>query len=323
MTTPPGWYPDPEHRAAGPAPERWWDGTAWTDHRREPHYAPPFGQAAPGYPGTPGYPPGYPAPDGGGRRGRGPKIAAVVVAAAVLVAAIVGGVLLLQDDGDDDKDDRADPRPSASAPTTPTTPAPEGDDGGTDDIPTPPPSDDPGVAVDALNGISLPVLPGWQAGRSNAGGAGLSTSTYPCPNDPDTNCVRGGVFTSTATGFKAKTAEGIAKEDIERNAEDSYGTDPDGERSAYGGLKGHSRLKSEAVTVAGQRGYLVRWKVDTKMGADGYVQSVVFPSPTLPDQMVLVRMGFDASDEAPPLSDMDRILRGIKGVGEEGDSESV
>ncbi|WFB11490.1 DUF2510 domain-containing protein [Streptomyces sp. LX-29] len=322
MTTPPGWYPDPEHRAAGPAPERWWDGTAWTDHRREPQYAQPFGQAAPGYPGTPGYPPGYPAPDGGGRRGRGPKIAAVVVAAGVLVAAIVGGVFLLQDDGDEDKDERADPRPSASAPTTPTTPAPE-DDGGTDDIPTPPPSDDPGVAIDALNGISLPVLPGWQAGRSSAGGAGLSTSNYPCPNDPETNCVRGGVFTSTATGFKAKTAEGIAKEDIERNAEDSYGTDPDGKRSAYGGLKGHSRLKSEAVTVAGQRGYLVRWKVDTKMGADGYVQSVVFPSPTLPDQMVLVRMGFDASDEAPPLSDMDRIVRGIKGVGEDGDSESV
>ncbi|MFD3933449.1 DUF2510 domain-containing protein, partial [Streptomyces sp. NPDC058614] len=31
-TPPPGWYRDPSY----PHVERWWDGTAWTDHRREP-----------------------------------------------------------------------------------------------------------------------------------------------------------------------------------------------------------------------------------------------------------------------------------------------
>ncbi|MFG2462118.1 DUF2510 domain-containing protein [Streptomyces sp. NPDC048523] len=31
-TLPPGWYPDPD----APQLERWWDGTAWTDHRRVP-----------------------------------------------------------------------------------------------------------------------------------------------------------------------------------------------------------------------------------------------------------------------------------------------
>jgi hypothetical protein len=36
MTTPPGWYPDPGHTGHGPALERWWDGSAWTDYTREP-----------------------------------------------------------------------------------------------------------------------------------------------------------------------------------------------------------------------------------------------------------------------------------------------
>ncbi|NTW39072.1 MAG: DUF2510 domain-containing protein [Cellulomonadaceae bacterium] len=45
MTTPPpGWYRDPEHAAT----ERWFDGFAWTDHRRSTQPAPPpYGQGAP------------------------------------------------------------------------------------------------------------------------------------------------------------------------------------------------------------------------------------------------------------------------------------
>ncbi|MZE80665.1 DUF2510 domain-containing protein, partial [Streptomyces sp. SID5475] len=35
MTTPPGWYPDPGHTGGGPALERWWDGSGWTDHTRQ------------------------------------------------------------------------------------------------------------------------------------------------------------------------------------------------------------------------------------------------------------------------------------------------
>ncbi|MFI9471352.1 DUF2510 domain-containing protein [Streptomyces sp. NPDC052492] len=37
MTPPPGWYRDPH----APHLERWWDGTAWTDHRRTPAAAAP------------------------------------------------------------------------------------------------------------------------------------------------------------------------------------------------------------------------------------------------------------------------------------------
>ncbi|WP_225611861.1 DUF2510 domain-containing protein, partial [Streptomyces sp. H28] len=60
MTPPPGWYRDPH----APHLERWWDGTAWTEHRRAPGPA-----GAPGMPGTPGGPvpaPGAPGGPGGG-----------------------------------------------------------------------------------------------------------------------------------------------------------------------------------------------------------------------------------------------------------------
>ncbi|MES4903863.1 MULTISPECIES: DUF2510 domain-containing protein [unclassified Streptomyces] len=335
MTTPPGWYPDPGYTGPGPAPERWWDGFGWTEHTRE---APgPTSQTF--GPPVPVYPPGE---VGAPARGRGPKIAAAVVVAAVVAAAIAGGVALLGDDGGSgDGGDRAKPGPTATAP------APDGGVGGgdggsggggtsggggdggnpggpTDTPTTPQPSDDPTISEDALNGIGLPVLDGWEESRSSAGGAGITTEDrYPCPNDPKSQCLRGGVFSMPATGFKAKSAEGIAKEDIKQAAESSYGRDPQSKKESYGGITSHKQLKSEAVTVAGQKGYLVRWKVITKKGEDGYVQTVAFPSPLLRDTMVLVRFGFDVSDKAPPLSDMDKIVKGIRALGDGGDGESV
>ncbi|MFC0598646.1 DUF2510 domain-containing protein [Streptomyces palmae] len=346
MTTPPGWYPDPTHPGPGPAPERWWDGAGWTEHRRTPavHDAatlngapltPPAAGApgAPGIPGAPvapGYPPaapgyapvpGYPPGPAGPPRGRGPKIAAVVVAGAVLVAAIVGGVVLLQDGGDDKdgKDDKAVP-PSSSAP-----PSASGgqSDGGSSDAPSSGPTADPSIAEDTLSGITLPVLDGWRGASTQSGASVTTEESYPCPSLPAQNCIPGGAFSFPAIGFKAKSPKGIAKEDIAANAEDSYGTDPRTKKKIYGGINKHQELKSEAVTVAGQQGYLVRWKVDTKKGADGIVQSLVFPSPTKPDVMVLVRFGFDASGTAPTLDDMDEIVKGIRAFGDSEDDGAV
>ncbi|MFF4751329.1 DUF2510 domain-containing protein [Streptomyces sp. NPDC002514] len=75
--TPPGWYPDPN----APRLERWWDGGAWTEHRRAPgaDVAPPV-----------------PEPNSGRA-----EAVALIAAGAVLVAAIVIGALLLREDHED------------------------------------------------------------------------------------------------------------------------------------------------------------------------------------------------------------------------------
>jgi len=191
-----------------------------------------------------------------------------------------------------------------------------GDSGGGSDGPggeggeeAPPGSGD--RAMDAVNGIYLPVPEGWE-GRSGTAGAGLTISPYPCPAAKELNCVRGGVNSQAAEDYKATTAEGIAKEDIAANAQDSYGKSPSTGDDAYGGIESHKEIASEAVTVAGEKGYLVRWKLDTAQGDGGIVQSVAFPSPLDADKFVVVRFGFDASDKAPDVSVMAEITKGIK-----------
>jgi hypothetical protein len=64
----------------------------------------------------------------------------------------------------------------------------------------------------------------------------------------------------------------------------------------YGGITSHRQVRSEALTVAGQKGYLVRWRVGTEQGDGGCVQSLAFPSPAHPESFVLVR--FSASTRA-------------------------
>jgi hypothetical protein len=116
-TLPPGWYPDPD----APHLERWWDGTAWTDHRRAP--------AGPGPP--------RPA---GGASGRA-KAVALTTSGVVLVAAIVSGAFALaRGDGDDVV---ADTAPTVATPP-PSTASPA-----------------PSRLDDELDGISLPLPEGW------------------------------------------------------------------------------------------------------------------------------------------------------------------
>lgn len=64
MTTPAGWYPDPEHPGPGPVPERYWDGSSWTANRRDAQGVPdaqsvhdaPTMHAMPSVQGPPGPP---------------------------------------------------------------------------------------------------------------------------------------------------------------------------------------------------------------------------------------------------------------------------
>jgi hypothetical protein len=190
-------------------------------------------------------------------------------------------------------------------------PGDSGGSGGGGQTPTPGTSGQPqtedGYATDVYNGISIPVPDGW-TGRNGAGTAAVSTEdAYKCPGDTTQNCQRGGAYSAPATAQKLKstTAEAAAKEDIPKNAAESYG-------KGYGSITSHTQLASKAVTVAGEKGYLVRWKVVTSKGDDGYVESLVFPSPADPAALVVVRFGVDVSSKAPRLSVIDTITKGIK-----------
>lgn len=313
-TTPPGWYPEPGHTGNGPAMERWWDGSAWTEYTRTAPVPAAAPQAYPGYPSDPadsGYP-GYPGYPGGGAGGQGGRrtgtVVIALVASLVLIGALVAGVLVLGKDDKKDGDAKAPPTPTRTGGRIPG-PAPQpsdggtgGDSGGSHDAPR----GDGKSAVDRYDAISLPVLDGW-TGSSSDDLAAVATGSYKCPGTTQGTCSLGGVSAEPTAReeITATTAQDAAEQDIAKNAASAYG------KETYGATTSHQQLKAGPVTVAGRQGYLVRWKVVTASGTKGYVESLVFPSPTT-KQLVLVRFGFDIADNAPGLDVMDQITQGIK-----------
>jgi hypothetical protein len=263
---------------------------------------------------------------GGGPRRKNTTVVVAIIAALVLIGGVVAGIVALgKDDGGDDAKAGS---PSATAPhqrqdnpgQIPSDPAqPQnpgtGGDGGTDNGAGG--STDSTKAVDAYDGISLPVLDGWQGTSGTQGiGSSVVTGEYACPGDASKSCVRGGAFAQPAAALKitATDPEAAAKADIAPNAADSYSTD------IYGATTSHQQVASKAVTVAGQKGYLVRWQIMTKSGTGGYVESLVFPSPSDSGKLVVVRFGFDIGPKAPALSVMDQITQGIKADSSGGQS---
>jgi hypothetical protein len=162
-----------------------------------------------------------------------------------------------------------------------------------------------GSVTDALNGISIPIPDGWTGQQMNAGAQVTSDAAYKCPGDTSKTCTKGGVYSAPAEmlGTDGDTAEEVAKADIAANAEQSYGG------ATYGSITSHQVLASKAVTVAGQKGYLVRWKAVTSKGADGIVESLAFPAPANPERLVVLRFGVDADQ---PVSVIDTVTQGIK-----------
>lgn len=155
MTPPPGWYRDPAY----PLVERWWDGTAWTDHRRGPE--------APQVPLAP------PRPVGGGS-GRA-KAVALVTAGVVLVTSIVTGAFVLGREGGGGT--------AATRTTPPTAPAQ------TTGSPADPSSGDPSVVVDELNGITLPLFDGWVRAQDVAEDDVMMTTPAPTTARATPACV--------------------------------------------------------------------------------------------------------------------------------------
>ncbi|MFI1004668.1 DUF2510 domain-containing protein [Streptomyces galbus] len=350
QVTPPGWYPDPGQTSDGPATERWWDGRAWTDRTRPAGpaaaWGPPAQAPAAGaghdhptvtaYPAHPGYPaqPAGPAPKRGLRTGT-----AVAVAVAVLASIGVGVYALTKDDGGGSGPGTAQGPGGRGGPGGPfgdpdgpggnggrsggNGGGPGGNGGGSGGSggasPSPEGSEAPklksGSVPDPVNGISIPIPHGWTGQQSGAGAQVTSDTTYDCPGDTSKSCTKGGVYSAPAELLKTagSTAEQVAKADIAANAEESYGG------TTYGKITSHQVLASKAVTVAGQKGYLVRWKAVTSKGADGYVESLAFPAPADGSRLVVLRFGLDADQE---VSVIDTITQGIK-VSKGGDGRTV
>lgn len=265
-----------------------------------------------------------------GRRPLALGIAIGVAAAALVGGGIAGGYAIW---GGDDGDEAGGSGPVLVGPDGESrSPAPEespggGSGGGPDRSPAPqdpddgerdpgdsgggqPPPEVPGedgFATDLASGIKIPVPDGWK-GQSGQIGAGVSVGEYKCPTSPQDTCVRGGVNSvpALALGIDATSPKRVAEKDIEPNAEASYGDE------AYGGITSHDEVESGEVTVAGEKGYFVRWKVVTQEGDDGYVQSLAFPSPANSETMVLIRAGFDIADKAPGLDELEEITEGIE-----------
>ncbi|WP_407566616.1 hypothetical protein [Streptomyces sp. 184] len=282
---------------------------------------------------------GAEGPDGrkrwAGRRPLALGIAIGVAAAALVGGGIAGGYALWGDDDDGDRaggggpvvygpdGERRSPGPSegpdggsggGSGGGPGESPRPQDPEDGEQDPGNPdggqPPMEVPtedGFATDLASGIKIPVPDGWK-GQSGQIGASVSVGEYKCPTSPKDTCVRGGVNSAPALalGIDATSPKSIAEKDIEPNAEASYGDE------AYGGITSHDEVESGEVEVAGEKGYLVRWKVVTKEGDDGYVQSLAFPSPANPDTLVLLRAGFDIGDKAPALDELEEITEGIE-----------
>ncbi|MCX5330032.1 DUF2510 domain-containing protein [Streptomyces sp. NBC_00140] len=317
QVTPPGWYPDPGQTSDGPATERWWDGRAWMDQTRPAgsaaQWGPPAQAPAEGaYPAYPAYPGPPPA---GGRRGLRTGIA-VAVAVAVLASIGVGVWALAGNDSGGGSTSQQGPGGAGGqdgstggqgGPGGNGGPGGSGGSGGAS--PSPEQSEAPkiesGSVTDAISGISIPIPDDWYGQQIQAGASVTSNDSYQCPGDTSQNCTKGGAYSAPATllGTAGSTAEQVAKADIEANAEQSYGG------KTYGSITSHDVLASKAVTVAGQKGYLVRWKAVTSKGADGYVESLAFPSPANAQQIVVVRFGVDVGEKQSVIDD---ITKGIK-----------
>lgn len=312
---PPGWYPDPGHAGDGGAPERWWDGTRWTERTRTPPApdqadtvdVPVLG------PGPAAVPPG---PPGAGRR----RAAAVAGGALLLAALVTGAVLLAGGRGASDAAGEPSAAPGDTTAGTSEDPAAPGDSGtsdGHDPDPSGPGPDEAGPAggpgevpgspgyreyTAAVGGAVLPVPDGWSERAFD--GAAVTFAEHPCPADAARTCAAAGAFLRAADDGP-RQARAAAEEDLDRHVAESY-SEP-----TYGGVLAEHQELAEEVTVAGGEGYRVRRRVETGAGVEAYAETVAFPAPD-GTGLLLLRLGWTAADDAPDAAEMTRLTEGIR-----------
>ncbi|WP_369184248.1 DUF2510 domain-containing protein [Streptomyces sp. Y1] len=287
---------------------------------QQPGYGYPGGAPAPapgyGYPGQDGY--GYPGQDGYGYPGQelqgagygypgpghpqqhrpGRTKPGVIVAISVAVLA-VGGIiagLALSGGGDDT---RADPTPNPTATTQSTDPGP-----GPAPKPTPTPKPSPPKPAPALkstvpdpqHSITVPVYDGWDANSDSPHSTVyLGTGRYTCPTGGA--CIRGqfSVEKDVIQGSSAKAAADAAM--------------PAYAEQIFTGITSHTDAGSDNVSVAGVRGYAVRWHVRTSDGTQGYVLLAAVQAKG--GGYVVFEGGVDDDPQAPDPSVLDQILKGV------------
>ncbi|KJS63657.1 DUF2510 domain-containing protein [Streptomyces rubellomurinus] len=276
------------------------------------------GQDGYGYPGQDGY--GYPGQDGYGYPGQelqgagygypgpghpqqqrpGRTKPGVIVAISVAVLA-VGGIiagLALSGGGDDT---RADPTPNPTATTQSTDPGP-----GPAPKPTPTPTPKPSppkpapalksTVPDPQHSITIPVYDGWDANSDSPHSTVyLGTGRYTCPTGGA--CIRGqfSVEKDVIQGSSAKAAADAAM--------------PAYAEQIFTGITSHTDAGSDNVSVAGVRGYAVRWHVRTSDGTQGYVLLAAVQAKG--GGYVVFEGGVDDDPQAPDPSVLDQILKGV------------
>jgi hypothetical protein len=288
-TTPAGWYPDPKPSDPANPGKRWWNGTDWTVSTKTDEVLTAT-TAYPAYPLDPA--PGVVEPK---TRKRRPALVAGTVAAILgLAVGSLGTYLIMHNDHSSTTASSSvqNPGNGFGGSGGGGTGGGSGSGGG---------SSAGNVAVDVVNGITLPDPgTGWTGGTDQNGNAYLSYGSYTCAGSAGGTCSLAGASTSTLSASVSGGAQAAATADMANAVKQSYGT-----------VTGHKQLESQAVTVAGRRGYLIRWQVDAKVGNNGTVEDVVFPNSSN-TKLIAVHLGFDITSKAPAVSVMDTIISGIQ-----------
>jgi len=291
--TPPGWYPVP-----GTAQERWWDGTQWTADTRLAQQlagAPTQAWSNAGLGAPQPQQAGYPDQPKPRRSG---LVIGVSAAAIAVVALGIGAAVLLAPEHDDPTPGptRTVALSGSPAASRSATPSPSPSRSGTS--PKPAPSGTAaGTLTDVVHGWRIPMPSGWtrETPGSNITVVEIA-GTYDC--QMTSPCVRGQFAIETgpvgAADAKAAAEAGMA----------AYAP------RVFGELASHEELTPGATTVAGTRGWAVRWYVTPKQGAKGYV--LVVAVPVQGGRFALLHGGVDDDPQAPDPETLDEIVDGIR-----------